>query len=53
MHYVIKAKKIHNYFIDDVANYSDSDGESLLEKIQMEKNYDYAKNSDEAILKKI
>ena len=53
MHYVIKAKKIHNYFIDDVANYSDSDGESLLEKIQMEKNYNYAKNSDEAILKKI
>ena len=51
--YVIKEKKIHNYFIDDVAIYSDSDGQTLLEKIQMEKNYDYGKNSDEAILKKI
>ena len=51
--YVTKEKKIHNYFIDDVAIYSDSDGKTLLGKIEMEKNYDYGKNSDEAVLKKI
>ena len=43
--YVIKEKNIHSYIIDDVEISSDSDEESLLEKIQMEKNSDYEENS--------
>ena len=42
---VIKEKNIHSYIIDDVEISSDSDEESLLEKIQMEKNSDYEENS--------
>ena len=38
--YVIKEKQIHQYIIDDVEISSDSDEETLLEKIQMEKNAD-------------
>ena len=44
---VIKEKNIHSYIIDDVEISSDSDEETLLEKIQMEKNSDYEENSDE------
>ena len=36
--YFIKEKKIHKYIIDDVEISSDSDKETLLEKIQMEKS---------------
>ena len=43
--YVIKEKNIHSYIIDDVEISSDSDEETLLEKIQMEKNSDYEENS--------
>ena len=46
--YVIKEKKIHNYITDDVEISSDSDEDTLLEKIS-----EYEKNSDEEILKKI
>ena len=42
---VIKEKNIHSYIIDDVEISSDSDEETLLEKIQMEKNSDYEENS--------
>ena len=31
--YIVKEKKIHNYFIDDMEVFSDSDKENLLEKI--------------------
>ena len=50
---VIKEKNIHSYIIDDVEISSDSDEETLLEKIQMGKNSDYEENSDEEILEKI
>ena len=43
--YVIKEKNIHSYIIDDVEISCDSDEETLLEKIQMEKNSDYEENS--------
>ena len=46
-------KKINNYITDDVEISSDSDEETLSEKIQMEKNSDYEENSDEEILQKI
>ena len=45
-------KKINNYITDDVEISSDSDEETLSEKIQMEKNSDYEENSDEEIMKK-
>ena len=45
-------KKINNYITDDVEISSDSDEETLSEKIQMEKNSDYEENSDEKIMKK-
>ena len=45
-------KKINNYITDDVEISSDSDEETLSEKIQMEKNCDYEENSDEEIMKK-
>ena len=51
--YIVKEKKIHNYFIDDMEVFSDSDKENLLEKIQLEKNSDYEENSHEKILEKI
>ena len=35
------------------SNEESSDEETLLEKIQMEKNSDYEENSDEEILKKV
>ena len=49
---VIKEKNIHSYIIDDVEISSDSDEETLLEKIQMEKNSDYEENSHSEILEK-
>ena len=45
-------KKINNYITDDVEISSDSDEETLSEKIQMEKNSDYEENYDEEIMKK-
>ena len=36
--YFIKEKTIHKYIIDDIEISSDSDKETLLEKIQMEKS---------------
>ena len=48
--YVVKEKKIHKYIINDVEISSDSDEETLLEKIQMEKSFDYEENVDEEIL---
>ena len=45
--YVVEEKKIHNYIIADVEISSDSDEETMLEKIQMEKNSDYEENSNE------
>ena len=45
--------KNHKCIIDNVEISPDSDEESLLEKIQMEKNSDYQANSDAEILKKI
>ena len=42
--YVIKEKNIHSYIIDDVEISSDSDEETLLEKIQMEKYSNYEEN---------
>ena len=51
--YVVEEKKIHNYIIADVEISSDSDEETMLEKIQMEKNSDYEENSNEEILEKI
>ena len=51
--YVIEENKIHNYIIDDVEISSNSDEETLLKKIQMEKNSDYEENSNEEILEKI
>ena len=50
--YVVKEKKIHKSVIHDV-EISDSDEETLSEKIQMGKNSDYEENSDEEILEKI
>ena len=44
--YVIKEKKIHKYIIDDVKLSSDSDKETLLKKIQMEKNSDEENSSE-------
>ena len=41
---VIKEKNIHSYIIDDVEISSDSDEETLLEKIQMEKYSNYEEN---------
>ena len=45
--YVTKERKINNYIIDCVKMSSDSDEETLLEKIQKEKNSEYEENSDE------
>ena len=44
--YVIKEKKIHKYIIDDVKLSSDSDKETLLKKVQMEKNSDEENSSE-------
>ena len=51
--YVVKEKKIHKSVIHDVEISSDTDEETLSEKIQMGKNSDYEENSDEEILEKI
>ena len=45
--YVTKERKINNYIIDCVKMSSDSDEETLLEKIQKEKNSEYEENSNE------
>ena len=42
--YVIKEKQCHKYIIDDAGISSDSDEETLLEKIQMEKYSNYEEN---------
>ena len=54
---LLKKKKIPKYIIDDIeiscdTNEENSDEETLLDKIQAEKNSDYEENSDEEILKK-
>ena len=51
--YVIKEKKFHKYIIDDLEISSDSDEETLLQKIQMENYSNYEENSDEQFLEKI
>ena len=54
---LLKEKKIPKYIIDDIeiscdTNEENSDKETLLDKIQAEKNSDYEENSDKEILKK-
>ena len=54
---LLKKTKIPKYIIDDIeiscdTNEENSDEETLLNKIQAEKNSDYEENFDKEILKK-